>query len=335
MRTKIIILWIFLAIGWIVHHIYGLFNIYSPDGQVTEIVKYDMDILQTNPEDVMFQDLDKIYYETGELHFTVAKNNKNKREGITQEYSKTGKKIMAFIYKNDTLFAKGKISKRGLKYGTWRYYYKGEKVIAKGVYKSDYKTKTWKYYYNSGQLAQIGKYIKNQQTGKWTWYYIKDSINENNFSTTKIKQIHRTENYLKGKEEGEFIEYGVNGEILTKGFYINGLRDGEWYYKVGDNTVKGKYIDGEKNGNWVNIYYNNKLSFEGNYINGLEDGKHINYYINGQKSVEGRYSLGKKEGKWKYYNKEGILQVTYYFKSGFLLKTDGKKITPKFEFELN
>ncbi|MGQ3677495.1 PepSY-associated TM helix domain-containing protein [Tenacibaculum discolor] len=28
MRTKIIILWIFLAICWIVHHIYGLFNIY-------------------------------------------------------------------------------------------------------------------------------------------------------------------------------------------------------------------------------------------------------------------------------------------------------------------
>ncbi len=28
MRTKITILWIFLGIGWIVHHIYGLFNIY-------------------------------------------------------------------------------------------------------------------------------------------------------------------------------------------------------------------------------------------------------------------------------------------------------------------
>ncbi|WP_420551879.1 PepSY-associated TM helix domain-containing protein [Tenacibaculum aiptasiae] len=28
LRTKIIILWIFLAIGWIVHHMYGLFNIY-------------------------------------------------------------------------------------------------------------------------------------------------------------------------------------------------------------------------------------------------------------------------------------------------------------------
>ena len=28
MRTKIIILWIFLGIGWIAHHVYGLFNIY-------------------------------------------------------------------------------------------------------------------------------------------------------------------------------------------------------------------------------------------------------------------------------------------------------------------
>ncbi|WBX72967.1 PepSY-associated TM helix domain-containing protein [Tenacibaculum pacificus] len=28
MRTKIIILWLFLGLGWIVHHIYGLFNIY-------------------------------------------------------------------------------------------------------------------------------------------------------------------------------------------------------------------------------------------------------------------------------------------------------------------
>lgn len=28
MRTKIVILWIFLGIGWIVHHLYGLFNIY-------------------------------------------------------------------------------------------------------------------------------------------------------------------------------------------------------------------------------------------------------------------------------------------------------------------
>ncbi|QXP69683.1 PepSY domain-containing protein [Polaribacter sp. R2A056_3_33] len=36
MRTKIIILWIFLAIGWIVHHIYGLFNIYYNETLIIE-----------------------------------------------------------------------------------------------------------------------------------------------------------------------------------------------------------------------------------------------------------------------------------------------------------
>ncbi|GFD78601.1 hypothetical protein KUL118_14630 [Tenacibaculum sp. KUL118] len=36
MRTKISILWIFLAIGWIVHHIYGLFNIYYNETLVME-----------------------------------------------------------------------------------------------------------------------------------------------------------------------------------------------------------------------------------------------------------------------------------------------------------
>ena len=36
MRTKIVILWIFLGIGWIVHHIYGLFNVYYNETLIME-----------------------------------------------------------------------------------------------------------------------------------------------------------------------------------------------------------------------------------------------------------------------------------------------------------
>ncbi|MEM6684180.1 MAG: PepSY domain-containing protein, partial [Bacteroidota bacterium] len=36
MRTKIVILWIFLGIGWIIHHMYGLFNIYYNETLVLE-----------------------------------------------------------------------------------------------------------------------------------------------------------------------------------------------------------------------------------------------------------------------------------------------------------
>jgi len=313
----------------------GYFNIYSPDGQVNELVKYDMDILQTNPSEIMFQNLDKIFYETGELHFTIAKNSAKKRHGITQEYDKKGKKIMAFIYKNDTLFAKGKINKRGLRYGTWKYYYKGEKIIAKGKFSKDYKTKTWKYYFISGKLAQSGAYYKGKQTGKWTWYYKKDSLNFDNFTTSKTRQIHKIENYRKGKKDGEFIEYGTDGKIITKGFYINGLQDGKWFYKVGDHTEKGNYFDGLKNGKWKHIYDNNQVGFRGNYVNGMEDGWHKYFYSNGKPSWNGKYNLGKKNGKWKRYNKQGILLVTYLYENGFLIKTDGNLITPEHEFELN
>ena len=36
MRTKIVILWIFLGIGWLVHHLYGLFNIYYNETLIME-----------------------------------------------------------------------------------------------------------------------------------------------------------------------------------------------------------------------------------------------------------------------------------------------------------
>lgn len=36
MRTKIIILWLFLGLGWIVHHIYGLFNIYYNESLIID-----------------------------------------------------------------------------------------------------------------------------------------------------------------------------------------------------------------------------------------------------------------------------------------------------------
>ncbi|ALJ06342.1 hypothetical protein APS56_14875 [Pseudalgibacter alginicilyticus] len=44
MRTKIIILWLFLGIGWLVHHIYGLFNIYYNETLIIEGATGDVPI---------------------------------------------------------------------------------------------------------------------------------------------------------------------------------------------------------------------------------------------------------------------------------------------------
>lgn len=299
----------------------GIFKEYKYNGELKELKKYKNDEIDENAEELNFVELYKEYYPTGELHFTIAKDDKGKKQGITQEYKKNGDVIITKIYKKDTLYAKGIIDKEGLRQDKWRYYHKGKKIIAKGKYKNDLKTGTWYYYYRDGTLEQKGKFSKGRYSGKWVWYYTN-------------KKVHREEYYRRGKEDGEFIEYSDSGTILTKGDYVNGLRDGNWFYQVGDHTEKGKYSDGEKDGEWVHYFDNDQVYFKGKYKNGKAIDKHVYYHYNGNKKWVGKYSLGKKEGKWTRYNEKGEQLVTFYFRNNILIKTDGKKIKPAFQEEL-
>ena len=40
---------------------------------------------------------------------------------------------------------------------------------------------------------------------------------------------------------------------------LNDLKEGEWFYNVGDHTEKGTYIDGLKTGTWEYIYGNGQI----------------------------------------------------------------------------
>lgn len=299
----------------------GIFKQYKYNGELEELKKYNMNELEQDAEELNFVELYKEYYPTGELHFTIAKNDNGKRQGITQEYDKNGDVIETRIYKSDTLFAKGIIDKEGLRQDKWLFYSGGEKVIGKGKYKDDLKIGTWYYYYRTGELEQKGKFSKGKHTGKWVWYY-------------KNKTVHREEYYRRGKEDGEFIEYSEDGKILTRGDYVNGLRDGNWFYQVGDHTENGKYSDGEKEGEWTHYYDNEQLYFKGSYKNGKPVDKHVYYHYNGNKKWTGKYSLGKKEGKWVRYDENGVALVTFSFRNDILIKTDGKKIKPAFKEEI-
>ena len=299
----------------------GIFKEYKYNGELKELKKYDMDELQVDAEELKFVELYKIYYPTGELHFTVAKDDYNRRQGATQEFDKQGNIIQTEIFKNDTLFAKGFIDGEGLKQGKWKYFYKGEKIIGEGKYNNDLKTGTWNYLYSSLKKEQQGKFSKGERTGKWVWHYESGAIRSEEF-------------YLRGKENGEFTEYDEEGNILTKGEYVNGLREGDWFYQVGDHIEKGKYIEGEKEGDWTYYYDNEQLYFKGSYKNGKEIKKHIYYHKNGNKKWVGDYKLGKKTGKWSRYDEFGTELINYTFRNGVLIKTDGVKIKPAFNKEI-
>ena len=90
-----------------------------------------------------------------------------------------------------------------------------------------------------------------------------------------------------GKQEGPWVNYWINGQLMNKGDYKNGKKEGFWvsYYDDGWVTSQGDYKNGKKEGPWVMYYGSN---------------------FNGQLFYKGEYKNGKEEGRWVYYSSRGI-----------------------------
>lgn len=87
----------------------------------------------------------------------------------------------------------------------------------------------------------------------------------------KIKQ---EEHYVYGILEGPAAEYDANANIISKGSYSKGEKDGEWIiYFVTDNTYyrKGHYKNGVKEGVWGTYLANGTLITEEKFIKGELD----------------------------------------------------------------
>ena len=73
----------------------------------------------------------------------------------------------------------------------------------------------------------------------------------------------------KGERHGYWEVYYSNGQLYTKGNYVNGKPHGSWevYYDNGLLSSKGNYVAGKLHGSWEFYYYNNgKLKSKIYYI---------------------------------------------------------------------
>ena len=296
----------------------GIVREFDSKGRLLKLDKFQNGIIQEDAEEVVFIELHREYYPTGELHF-IGGISKGKRQGLLREFSKEGDVISSYIYQNDTLLAKGMTDSSSLLEGDWIYYYPNGKIQAQGKYKKSVKIGEWKYFHTNSKIEQIGAYKNGLPEGEWNWYF-------------KNEKLKRKEFYRKGKEDGESIELDSSGNIITKGEFIDGIQDGNWYYNVGDHTETGLYADGEKTGIWEFHYIeeegNKVLAFKGEYINGIAIGKHRHYYPSGRLKEEGKYESGMKEGEWKKFNENGEVILTILYKNGVEFKLDGVKFKP-------
>lgn len=302
---------------------HGYWREYDRKGLSLNTVKYNRGEVEKNAEELMKLDFKTEYYDNAAIKSIKSYKN-GIPEGIFREYSPEGKIISSEVFKEGSKLGEGVMDERGIKQGKWKEYYADSTLRADGEYAEGQRIGEWKFYYKNGQKEQVGKYGYNEKPeGRWIWLY------ENG-------NIWREEFFQNGLEEGLMTEYDDTGKVVTKGEFVDGEREGTWFFDSGDSHEEGNYKAGKKDGEWKEYYLvngvfdkNSELSFIGKFVDGFPDGKHVYYHPNGKKKLEGRYTTGLQDGEWHRYNEDGLPVLTILYQNGVEKKLNGVKIRPE------
>lgn len=298
----------------------GVFREYSITGELNLSYRYENGVLVDTIVDIDEEiNLVEVFYNkrdsSGEL---IKKESGGFKDGIPigihRTYDSLGRVNSSRLYDSyGNLIGQGIVDIEGDKIGEWKYFYIDGSVKSMGQYKSNRRVGLWKYFYENGVIEQKGIFTSGIPDNLWEWYY------ENG-------NLKRTENYKLGKENGGIVEYDELGKIILKGLYINGLKEGDWFYNYGFHTEQGIFKSDLRSGNWIYYYKNGHIYFEGEYIDGLENGIHSYYYKNGQLKQKCIYLFGRKDKNWEYYDYYGNLIKILTFDNNKLIKIDGVEI---------
>lgn len=231
--------------------------------------------------------------------------------GVHRTFDSLGRVNSSRLYdRNGNLIGEGIVNIEGDRVGSWKYYYGNGIIKSEGEYLENRRTGLWKYYYENGSIEQKGDFLYGVPHGKWVWYY-------------EVGTVKREEDYRLGKEDGESVEYDEYGEIIAQGKYIEGLKEGKWFFDFQVQTEEGDFKNDFKHGFWKYYFPNGKLYFEGRFVQGNPDGKHLFYYKNGKLKEKRYYNIGVKEKNWEYYDYYGSLIKVRTFDGNKLVKIDG------------
>ncbi len=291
----------------------GYFKYYDKEGSLIKNERWIMGVLQQDDELAGRMRLKQIYNEEEGYVERVGAFRNGEMDGSHRVFDKNGNLVRNEIYSLGKLIASGTLDSLGRREGEWLTFYEKGELKSKGSYLADKKTGPWFFYYRDSTIEQTGSYEEDRPEGMWKWYF-------------QGQILQKEERYRNGLLSGNSIEYDSLGNVLAKGAYFEGQRDGRWTHELRDHKEVGRYKDGLMTGEWKYFYDDGTLQFVGSFIDGIPHATHVYYYPSGKVRVEGDYVYGKKEGSWRYYDKNGLLIVTVYYENGKEIKYNGSKI---------
>ncbi|RLD40089.1 MAG: hypothetical protein DRI86_15930 [Bacteroidetes bacterium] len=251
-------------------------------------------------------------------------------EGWSYNYAKDGRIIGKTLYSHGFIKKREVMNAYdydGNKHGVWKYFYDNGNTELVGRYRNGIEEGYFKYYNKEGSLDSIKKYHKGLivlETPELDKYEIKTDYYSN--GNTKV-----IGSYKDDIAEGVRREYDIDGEItasfiMHKGAIIasgiidnSGKKQGEWifYYYNGNIESKGEYINDKRVSLWTYYFENGAIEQTGSYDSeGFFVGEWKWFYIDGNKRIVEYYYEGELEGQYYEFNPIGNVMIEGVYVNG-------------------
>lgn len=189
----------------------------------------------------------------------------------------------------------------------------------------------WIKKYPNGIPKYEGFFKDDKPVGEFRRYYedktLKSLLTYNGDGTDAIANIYHPNGNIssKGKyinqlKEGkwQFFSAYFKDYLISEEYYIKNLKNGQSLKFYPDSTVAERltYIKDIRQGEWIQYYPNGAICLKSNYLNGKINGKFEVWFENGRIEFSGQYKNDARDGLWYIYRTDGTIKYKIEYLAG-------------------
>jgi len=196
---------------------------------------------------------------------------------------------------------------KGLKQGPWIKRYADQTILYEGNFKDDHPIGEFKRYYRDKSLKSVLQYSSNGKEAAAILYHPNGNI------ASKGKYVNQEKT---GK--WQFYSEVIKGYLISEDIYSEDMRNGLSVKFYPDSTIAEKinYVNNIRQGEWTRYYPGGSILLKSNYVNGTIDGKFETWDEDGKIEYSGQYKNDSRDGEWLLYDKDGTVKYKIEYTNG-------------------
>lgn len=196
---------------------------------------------------------------------------------------------------------------RGRKQGHWIKRYPDETILYEGFFRDDHPVGEFRRYFKDKTLNSVLQFNTSGTEAVAVIYHPNGNI------ASKGK-------YVNQKKEGkwQFFSALTVNYLISEEIYADNMRNGLSVKYFPDSTVAERvsYVNDVKHGSWTRYYPDGSILLKTNYVNGKIEGKFEVWFDDGKIEYSGQYKNDARDGLWIIYNTDGSIKYKIEYRDG-------------------